>query len=119
MTVLLHYYIIRLVMRSYSFVSSDLVCSFNCIYLIVLCLAVYANRVLNEFERGRQPSDIDWTQHSMSIGMTLELCAGIVDKNEMPLVQVMKEEICEECGYDVPIDRISVITKFRFVSHFH
>ena len=33
--------------------------------------------------------------------ITYELCAGIVDKN-IPLNSVMKEEVLEECGYDVP-----------------
>ncbi len=44
-------------------------------------------------------------------GYTVELCAGIVDK-EMPLVQIAKEEIFEETGYDVPIERIERITSF-------
>jgi UDP-sugar diphosphatase len=42
---------------------------------------------------------------------TYELCAGIVDK-EVPLVQIAKEEIDEECGYDVPVERIEKITSF-------
>ena len=44
-------------------------------------------------------------------GYTYELCAGIVDK-EKPLVQIAKEEIEEECGYDVPAERIERITSF-------
>ncbi len=46
-----------------------------------------------------------------SDGYTYELCAGIVDK-EKPLVQIAKEEIEEECGYDVPAERIERITSF-------
>ncbi len=42
---------------------------------------------------------------------TYELCAGIVDK-EKPLKVIAKEEIDEECGYDVPIERIEKITSF-------
>lgn len=42
---------------------------------------------------------------------TFELCAGIVDK-DVPLVQVAKEEIDEECGYDVPVEQIEKITSF-------
>ena len=45
-------------------------------------------------------------------GMTVELCAGIVDK-EHSLVQIAKEEIEEECGYDVPLDKIERITSFH------
>jgi len=42
---------------------------------------------------------------------TYELCAGIVDKN-IPLNQIVKEEIDEECGYDVPLENIERITSF-------
>ncbi len=42
---------------------------------------------------------------------TYELCAGIVDKNK-PLDVIVKEEIDEECGYDVPLDSIEKITSF-------
>ncbi|MEA3373290.1 MAG: NUDIX hydrolase [Campylobacterota bacterium] len=43
--------------------------------------------------------------------VTYELCAGIVDKKSS-LMQIAKEEIDEECGYDVPIERIEKITSF-------
>jgi len=42
---------------------------------------------------------------------TYELCAGIIDK-DIPLVQIAKEEIDEECGYDVKIEKIEKITSF-------
>jgi len=45
-------------------------------------------------------------------GMTIELCAGIVDK-ELSLVEIAKEEIEEECGYDVPLETIEKITSFH------
>ena len=44
-------------------------------------------------------------------GLTVELCAGIVDK-ELSLDQIAKEEIEEECGYDVPLEKIEKITSF-------
>jgi len=44
-------------------------------------------------------------------GYTIELCAGIVDK-EKSLVQIAKEEIDEECGYDVDLSDIKKITSF-------
>ena len=46
-----------------------------------------------------------------SDGMTVELCAGIVDK-EHSLPQIAREEIEEECGYDVPLEKIERITSF-------
>lgn len=45
-------------------------------------------------------------------GMTVELCAGIVDK-ELSLAQIAQEEIEEECGYDVPFESIEKITSFH------
>jgi len=42
---------------------------------------------------------------------TYELCAGIIDKNSS-LEQIAKEEILEECGYDVDVKSIKKITSF-------
>ena len=44
-------------------------------------------------------------------GMTIELCAGIVDK-KLSLKEIAKEEIEEECGYCVPLEEIDRITSF-------
>lgn len=44
-------------------------------------------------------------------GMMYELCAGIVDKN-LPDIEIAKEEILEECGYDVPIENLQKISTF-------
>jgi UDP-sugar diphosphatase len=44
-------------------------------------------------------------------GYTYELCAGIVDKDKS-LVEIAHEEIEEECGYHVPLDRIEKVTSF-------
>jgi len=44
-------------------------------------------------------------------GLTIELCAGIVDK-DLSLVQIAKEEIEEECGYRVPLEKMEKITSF-------
>jgi len=46
-----------------------------------------------------------------NIGMSIELCAGIVDK-DMSLKQIAQEEIEEECGYSIDIDSIEKITSF-------
>lgn len=44
-------------------------------------------------------------------GFTFELCAGIVDKSKS-LVEIAREEIHEECGYDVSAEDIRQITSF-------
>jgi len=45
-------------------------------------------------------------------GMTIELCAGIVDKN-LSLAKIAMEEIEEECGYKVEVENIEKITSFH------
>ncbi len=45
------------------------------------------------------------------ITYTYELCAGIIDK-DLTLEEIAKEEIDEECGYDVPLENIEKITSF-------
>ena len=45
-------------------------------------------------------------------GMTVELCAGIVDKN-LSLAHIAQEEIEEECGYRVLVEDIQKITSFH------
>jgi len=48
--------------------------------------------------------------HRNGDGMTIELCAGLIDK-EKSLVQIAKEEIEEECGFSVSVENIERITK--------
>ena len=42
---------------------------------------------------------------------TYELCAGILDK-KTDVNSIAKEEIDEECGFNVPLDKIEKITSF-------
>lgn len=49
---------------------------------------------------------------ALAVGFTYELCAGIVDKPGLDLQQITKEEIYEECGYDVPKDSIHLVTSY-------
>jgi UDP-sugar diphosphatase len=46
-----------------------------------------------------------------SDGFTYEMCAGILDKNESE-EQTMREEILEECGYDVPLSQLERLFTF-------
>ncbi len=43
---------------------------------------------------------------------TYELCAGLVDKEDKSLEEIVQEEIDEECGYKVELNDISKITSF-------
>ena len=44
-------------------------------------------------------------------GFTYELCAGIVDKSKS-LIEIAQEEILEETGYDVPLEKLQKISSF-------
>ena len=44
-------------------------------------------------------------------GVTVELCAGLVDK-QLSLAQIAKEEIEEECGFDLPVTSLTYVTSF-------
>ena len=63
------------------------------------------NRQINEQDNDKsvikRDSDSQPFKASINDAITYELCAGIIDKN-IPLKSVMKEEVLEECGYDVP-----------------
>jgi len=45
-------------------------------------------------------------------GITVELCAGLVDKDKT-LIEIAKDEILEECGYNVPIKQIEKVTTYN------
>lgn len=57
---------------------------------------------------------MDTTKYPGIKGLTLELCAGIVDKTK-DLAEIAKEEVLEECGYEVPIENFERILTFRYV----
>ena len=46
----------------------------------------------------------------VSSGVTYELCAGIIDKNNVSLASIAKQEILEECGYQVEESSIVKVT---------
>lgn len=62
----------------------------------------------------READEIDTSKYPAALGITLEMCAGIVDKNKS-LHAIAKEEVLEECGYDVPIKDLQKITSYRSV----
>ncbi|KAL8168841.1 UNVERIFIED_CONTAM: hypothetical protein K2H54_019913 [Gekko kuhli] len=48
-----------------------------------------------------------------SVGVTYELCAGIIDKPELSLEEIARQEVLEECGYEVPLASLQRITSYR------
>lgn len=55
---------------------------------------------------------IDSTKYPGQIGITYELCAGIVDKDTGVNV-IAQGEVLEECGYQVPLDNLEKVTTYR------
>ncbi|KAH0947042.1 hypothetical protein HN011_001254 [Eciton burchellii] len=54
---------------------------------------------------------VDLEQYPPTLGLSLELCAGIVDKDK-PLVEIAREELQEECGYKVPASALKQISTY-------
>ena len=48
--------------------------------------------------------------HNNGDGMSIELCAGILDKN-ISIEKIAQEEVEEECGFAVPLESIERISK--------
>ena len=57
---------------------------------------------------------IDQSVTPISAGVTIELCAGLVDK-DCSLAETARQEVLEECGYDVPVEQFEVIVAARYV----
>lgn len=60
----------------------------------------------------RASSTINTAKYPGIRGLTLEFCAGIVDKSK-ELVQIAREEVLEECGYDVPLEHFEKVITYR------
>ena len=54
---------------------------------------------------------IDTAKVPGELGLTIELCAGIIDK-DLSEVEIAREEVKEECGYLAPLDNFTQIVKF-------
>ncbi|CAF0724693.1 unnamed protein product [Brachionus calyciflorus] len=78
---------------------------------------VYVNQLLeNHSEENLDPTNpignLDWNKIHPNEGFTFELCAGICDKN-ISLEETIKEEILEECGFEVNLENIHKVRAFR------
>lgn len=73
--------------------------------------AVYYSQIpAHELASG---TPIDTCKYPGNLGVTLELCAGIIDNRKLTPVETMREEILEECGYNVPLASIQRVTSSR------
>lgn len=58
------------------------------------------------------PNNIDYEKYPPSIGVTVELCGGKVDKQKS-VKEIAQEDVLEECGYNVPLEKIEVVLVYR------
>jgi len=77
--------------------------------------AVYISKARSA-NNGLNPARIENGTISGDVGVTYELCAGILDKPEASIAEVAKQEVLEECGYDVPLENLELITICRLVA---
>ncbi|XP_065203665.1 uridine diphosphate glucose pyrophosphatase NUDT14-like [Planococcus citri] len=70
--------------------------------------AVYVQNIPLQDRNG----PIDLVKYPPNLGITVEFCAGIVDKNKS-LREIAKEEVLEETGYDVSIENLHEIKVFK------
>ena len=74
--------------------------------------AVYYLAILPE-----NTSEPDVTKYPAELGLTLELCAGMVDKDKS-LVEIARDEVREECGYEAPASAFEKISTYRSLFKF-
>ncbi|VEN46782.1 unnamed protein product [Callosobruchus maculatus] len=69
--------------------------------------------------KDRKPNvEIDTLKYPPEKGITLEFCSGIVDK-KIPIRDIAKDEILEECGYEVPSESLLKIGNCRSGAEYH
>lgn len=83
-------------------------CSYVVIKCICFCVGVYFSRI--KIEDRKKP--IDTNIYPADLGMTVELCAGIKDKDKS-LIEIAQEEVIEETGYKVPIENFEKIHSYK------
>ena len=78
---------------------------------------VYVNRVLESHDithatNSMLETELNWSKVHPNEAYTYELCAGICDKNKS-LEETIKEEILEECGYEVDLKGVHKVSATR------
>uniref|UniRef100_A0A1A9WF40 Uridine diphosphate glucose pyrophosphatase NUDT14 n=1 Tax=Glossina brevipalpis TaxID=37001 RepID=A0A1A9WF40_9MUSC len=71
--------------------------------------AVYHAEVTSD---GGDVTNINLDKYPPKLGITIEMCAGIVDKNKS-WREIAREEILEECGYDIKADQLEKVLSYR------
>ena len=59
-------------------------------------------------------SHVDVKKYPSTLGITMELCTGTIDKNLCP-VEIAVDELKEKCGYEAPVSAFEKINIYRRV----
>ncbi|WKY09775.1 hypothetical protein Q1695_002264 [Nippostrongylus brasiliensis] len=79
--------------------------------------AVLVGHILRQPENlGKNIGEVAWSNYDASHGYTLELCAGLIDK-DIPILDITREEIEEECGYKVRNEDLQFVATFSVAAH--
>uniref|UniRef100_A0A8R1E1V5 Uridine diphosphate glucose pyrophosphatase NUDT14 n=2 Tax=Caenorhabditis japonica TaxID=281687 RepID=A0A8R1E1V5_CAEJA len=80
--------------------------------------AVFTSLVANLPENhDKEYSEIQWSDYSPELGYTVEMCAGLIDKEGLTPEEIASEEVAEECGYNVEPSRLQSISTFVVGAH--
>ncbi|CAH1396467.1 unnamed protein product [Nezara viridula] len=86
---------------------------FNVSRNVLVCVKQFRPGVyLNSIPDCDKTGSIDTSKYPAELGVTLEFCAGIIDKNKS-LEEIATEEVLEECGYEVSPSNLEKIQTFR------
>lgn len=67
---------------------------------------------INKIPENERLGQVDTKKYPAELGMTTELCAGIVDKNTT-LEQIAVEEVDEECNYKIKPHQLEKVVTYR------
>ena len=67
----------------------------------------------NSIPPSERSNPIDTKKYPARLGFTIELCAGIVDKDKS-LEEIAAEEVFEECGYKIDHRSLEFVTQYRY-----
>lgn len=66
---------------------------------------------IHDVAQSDRQTEIDVEKYKANAAITIELCAGLVDK-KLPIEKIAQEEMLEECGYSVPLDNLEKVCTF-------
>lgn len=84
----------------------------------IASVAVYHAVIAADPENKNRSYEDILAKYPPKLGITDELCAGIVDKSK-PLIEIAREEVLEECGFNVPVERFELILSYRYYLQLH